>query len=110
MKLQFQVMFNDDQANVPTKQDFDEYDMNSDGIVTFEELMEIAEKVMTNAEDSDQDNIKFFAHFVSANNNQYRYVNIYKKIKHLNVIEIQLVFSNIQSRKCIIEMNIKQLS
>ena len=46
-------MFNDDQSNVPTKQDFDEYDMNSDGIVTFEELMEIAEKVMTNAEDSE---------------------------------------------------------
>ena len=68
MKLQFQVMFNDDQANVPTKQDFDEYDMNSDGIVTFEELMEIAEKVMANAEDSEQDHIDFFAHFVCANN------------------------------------------
>ena len=48
-------MFNDDQANVPTKQDFDKYDMNSDGIVTFEELMEIAEKVMANAEGEDSE-------------------------------------------------------
>ena len=48
-------MFNDDQADLPTKQDFDEYDMNSDGIVTFEELMEIAEKVMANAEGEDSE-------------------------------------------------------
>ena len=46
-------MFNDDQAYLPTKQDFDEYDMNADGIVTFEELMEIAAKVMANAGDSE---------------------------------------------------------
>ena len=46
-------MFNDDQADLPTKQDFDEYDINADGIVTFEELMEIAAKVMANAVDSE---------------------------------------------------------
>ena len=53
-------MYANGNPNLPTKEDFDGYDMNADGIVTFEELiqkfdeeLQIAEEVMANADHSE---------------------------------------------------------
>ena len=40
------MYYEGDQENRPTKQDFDDFDINADGVVTFEELMETFDEEM----------------------------------------------------------------